>query len=107
MDGFLRRLPAGGLGMTRAVETFGRFRVSIEPGGDVIVLREGIIGRGDFAVFRAWSVEQVTEALGWARVRRGHLRDARAKADAICECKALEWALQQLRAREAKVARNE
>jgi len=71
--------------------TFGRVSVSIMPDGDMILRRAGAVGRGAARESRMWCIAQVEAAIISARSRRGE--------DAICEFRALEWALRRARAR--------
>lgn len=88
--------------MSPPSETFGRFHIALDSGGDVVLRRDGILGRGGPAMVRAWSVEQVAELLRLARIRRGSCRaGTHARQDAVDECKALEWALVRMRVRES------
>lgn len=78
-------------------EVFGRFAVTLERDGDVVITRSGMIGRGGAAIFRAWMPVQVEDALFRARTRRGLEEDRERRQDAIYECKALERAVELLR----------
>lgn len=67
---------------------FGRVRVVMQPDGDAVFTRAGMVGHGGSRIWRAWLPEQIADALGAAQRRRGE--------DAICERRALEWALAQM-----------
>lgn len=67
---------------------FGRVRVVMQPDGDAIISRQGMVGHGGSLIWRAWLPEQIADALGAAQRRRGE--------DATCERRALEWALAQM-----------
>lgn len=73
---------------------FGRISVSIMPDGDVVMRRAGLVGRGGAKESRMWCVEQVEAAVVAARARLSRPSD-----DAVAEVRALQWALQRLRAR--------
>lgn len=73
------------------VTAFGRISVQVMPCGDMVLRREGQVGRGASRESRMWCLDQVEAALISARNRRGE--------DAVCEVRALEWAMQRLRKR--------
>lgn len=73
---------------------FGRISVSIFPDGDMVLRRAGQVGRGAAKESRMWCIEQVEAALISARARL-----SRPGEDAVAEVRALQWALQRLRAR--------
>lgn len=68
---------------------FGRFRVLITGEGDVVLRRTGALGRGASQEQRMWCIDQIEAALIAARNRRGE--------DALCQARALEWAIGRLR----------
>jgi hypothetical protein len=68
---------------------YGRFRVSVDHHGDVVLRRAGAVGRGGPMISRMWCLDQVEAALIAARNSRG--------TDAVCQVRALEWAMAQLR----------
>jgi hypothetical protein len=70
---------------------FGRFHITILTDGDVVLTRRGALCRGPARASRMWCTEQLQAALAAARGRRGE--------DAICEIRALIWAIEQLRQR--------
>lgn len=72
-----------------AENAFGRFRVSVDHHGDVVLRRAGAVGRGGPLITRMWCLDQVEAALIAARNGRG--------TDAVCQARALEWAAAQLR----------
>lgn len=72
-----------------AENAFGRFRVSVDQHGDVVLRRAGAVGRGGPLITRMWCLDQVEAAMIAARNGRG--------SDAVCQARALEWAAAQLR----------
>lgn len=67
---------------------FGPVKVRVFADGDVELSCRGALGRYAPAVSRMWCREQVEEALASAWRRPGEL--------AVCEARALRWALQEM-----------
>lgn len=67
---------------------FGRFKVVIHTDGDVVLTRAGALCQGATRESRMWCMDQLEAALAAARRRRGE--------DAICEVRALTWAIEQV-----------
>lgn len=67
----------------------GRVRARIAEDGSLILTRAGAIGRGVPRQSMMWCAEQVADALRAATQRRGE--------DAICEARALRWALNEMK----------
>lgn len=68
---------------------FGRVRVAVSAEGDVILTRAGALGRSVPRESRLWCLDQIEAALIAADNRRGE--------DAVCEARALRWAIREIR----------
>jgi hypothetical protein len=68
---------------------FGRIKIQITAEGDVVLQRRGQIGRGVPRDQRMWCIDQIEAAHISACNRRGE--------DAVCEARALRWALEELK----------
>lgn len=75
---------------------FGRYRV-VQFDEDVLITREGILGRGGALTFRSWCPEQIETALNNARTRSARQKARQGAEDLADELAAYTWALDLLR----------